>query len=101
MDPTRRDREMRRTLSRDTASQAMREAMVRFDQAGARVMQLSRDMAARPREDAVVARATHGLGFDVVDPLQLSVVHAWEDFLSAFYAALNRYAAFFSLTVDH
>ena len=60
-------------------------------------MALSSQIAARSRSGAVAASAEHDLGFRVNDPLQLAIVHAWEDFLSAFYAVLNRYAAVFAV----
>jgi hypothetical protein len=82
------------------ATQAFLEAMVRFDHAGVKVITLSGQVAARTLSGAVAASAEHDLGFRVNDPLQLAVVHAWEDFLSAFYAVLNRYAAAFAVIGD-
>src|SRR5437867_142796 len=100
MQPPGPDREARREQTRAIAAQAFLEGMVRFDQGGAKVLQLSAEMAVRSHEDAIGARAQHRLGFQVADPLQLAAVHAWEEFLSAFYAVLNRYAAVFSLIAD-
>jgi hypothetical protein len=93
----RADRQVRRAQTQAMAAQAFLEAMVRLDQAGLKVMALSRQIAARSRSAAAFASAEHDLGFRINDPLQLAVVHAWEDFLSAFYAVLNRYAAVFAL----
>jgi hypothetical protein len=94
------DRKVRREQIRAMAAQAFLEAMVRFDQAGVKVMSLSGQVAARSPSAAVAASAQHDLGLRVNDPLQLAALHAWEEFLSAFYAALNRYAALFALIGD-
>ena len=40
---------------------------------------LSGQLTARSRSEAIVASAEHGLGVHIPDPMQLAAVHAWDD----------------------
>jgi hypothetical protein len=100
----RANRDERRQENLEYAGTAFREAMIRFDGAGVKILAASRAIEQRPQpplpaelgEDTVVYQVG-----PVDEAMHLELAHAWEEYFAAFYSALNKYAAFLRLLVDH